>query len=133
MKRAGFIVIVVPLFFFGSGALAAPCQQGITAERLACLSKRLGDLEAQVKTLKQTPPKAGPAGPAVQSVPPLPLGQPVPRDRPVRLVLLDPPVRVDPRDRPVQPDHPGQLVLPDLPDRLVQPDRKGKRAIKATW
>jgi hypothetical protein len=63
MKRIGFIVIVVPLFVCGSGALAAPCQQGITAERLACLSKRLGDLEAQVKTLKQTPQKAGPAGP----------------------------------------------------------------------
>src|SRR5690348_11509858 len=74
MKRAAFIVIVMPLFFFGSGAQAAPCQQGVLAERLACLSKLVGDLQAQVKTLKQAPQKAGaaagppglpgPAGPA---------------------------------------------------------------------
>jgi Collagen triple helix repeat (20 copies) len=64
MKRAAFIVIVMPLFFFGSGAQAAPCQQGTAAERLGCLSKRMGDLEAQLKTLKQTPQKPGPAGPA---------------------------------------------------------------------
>src|SRR5262249_7444804 len=55
MKRAALSVIVVTLFLFGSSALAAPCQQGVLAERLACLSKLVGDLQAQVKTFKQAP------------------------------------------------------------------------------
>jgi len=64
MKRVAFTLTFFPLLLSGSGALALPCQQGIMAERLACLSKRLVDLEAQLKTLKQTPPqKAGPTGP----------------------------------------------------------------------
>ena len=65
MKRAALSVIVVTLFLFGSSALAAPCQQGGLVERLACLSNLVGDLQAQVKTLKQSQPqqKAGPTVP----------------------------------------------------------------------
>src|SRR5215467_15865393 len=74
MKRAALSVIVVTLFLFGSSALAAPCQQGVLAERLACLSKLVGDLQAQVKTFKQAPQKAGPAGPAGPPGPPGPAG-----------------------------------------------------------
>jgi hypothetical protein len=65
MKRAALSVIVVMLFLFGSSAVAAPCQQGALVERLDCLGKLVGDLQTQVKTLKQGPQKgsAGPASP----------------------------------------------------------------------
>jgi hypothetical protein len=77
MKRAALSVIVVTLFLFGSSALAEPCQQGALVERLACLSKLVGDLQAQVKTLKQAPQKAGPpAGPASLAGPAGPAGPP---------------------------------------------------------
>jgi len=73
MERAGLIVIVVALFLFGSGAIAAPpCQQGALVERLDCLSKMVGDLQAQAKTLKQAPQK--PAGAASPPGPPGPAG-----------------------------------------------------------
>src|SRR6185503_4588652 len=85
MKRVIFTVIAITPFLFGSSAVAAPCQQGVLAERLACLSKLVGDLQAQVKTLKQAPQKAGgaagppgppgPAGPAGPAGPPGQVGE----------------------------------------------------------
>jgi hypothetical protein len=74
MKRVALTVTVISSFLFGSSALAAPCQQGALVERLGCLSKLLGDLQAQVKTLKQAPQKASPAGPSGPPGPPGPAG-----------------------------------------------------------
>ena len=80
MKRVIFTVIAITPFLFGSSAVAAPCQQGVLAERLACLSKLVGDLQAQVKTLKQAPQKAGgaagPPGPPGPAGPAGPAGTP---------------------------------------------------------
>jgi hypothetical protein len=71
MLRARFVVFAMPLLFIGNSTLSAPCQEGKLQEKVACLSKRLGDLESQVKALKQAPQKPGPAGPAG---PPGPVG-----------------------------------------------------------
>jgi hypothetical protein len=67
MKRAELIFFLVVALAAGSMAVeanAAPCREGKLTERVACLSKRLGDLDSQVKTLpKGEPGPAGPAGP----------------------------------------------------------------------
>jgi hypothetical protein len=67
MKRAELIIFLVVALAAVSMAIeanAAPCREGKLTERVACLSKRLGDLESQVKTLpKAEPGPAGPAGP----------------------------------------------------------------------
>src|SRR5262245_52678263 len=80
MKRVILTVIAITPFLFGSSAIAAPCQQGVLAERLACLSKLVGDLQAQVKTLKQASQKAGgaagPPGPPGPAGPAGPVGTP---------------------------------------------------------
>jgi collagen triple helix repeat protein len=76
MKRAKPIIFLVAALATGSLAIeanAAPCREGKLSERVACLSKRLGDLESQVKTLPKGEP--GPAGPAGPAGPPGPKGE----------------------------------------------------------
>jgi Collagen triple helix repeat (20 copies) len=91
MKHVGCAAIVLTVFFFGSDALAAPCKQGTMAERFACFSKRLGDLEGQIKTLKQAPQKAGPVGP------PGPVGAAGPAGPPGKIGPAGPPGPAGPK------------------------------------
>lgn len=67
MKHAGFVVFVVTLLAFGSTTLGAekgPCQEGNLKEKVACLNKRLGDLESNSQPITSTKAEPGPAGPA---------------------------------------------------------------------
>jgi len=98
MKRVIFTVIAITPFLFGSSAVAAPCQQGVLAERLACLSKLVGDLQAQVKTLKQAPQKAG--GAAGPPGPPGPAGPAGPAGTPGKVGAAGPAGKVGPGGPP---------------------------------
>jgi len=76
MKRAELIIFLIVALAAGSiagEANAAPCREGKLTERVACLSKRLGNLESQVKTLPKGEP--GPAGPVGPAGPPGPKGE----------------------------------------------------------
>jgi hypothetical protein len=75
MIRAGFLLVAIPLLFIGNSALSAPCQEGGLKQQVLCLSKRLGDLESDVKRLRKSNPMAGPAGPAGPPGPPGPKGE----------------------------------------------------------
>lgn len=70
MKHAGFFILAVILLAFGSATVRAEkgiCQEGKMKERVACLSKRLGDLESKIEATLESPKAepglAGPPGP----------------------------------------------------------------------
>src|SRR6266511_2008539 len=60
----GFMVIAIALGSSVTHVEAAPCGDGTLKERVACLTKRLGDLESEVKVLKHSMPTAAPVGQA---------------------------------------------------------------------
>lgn len=67
MKHAGFVVFVVTVLAFGSTTLRAekgPCQEGNLKQKVACLNKRLDDLESKSKAIAPAKAEPGPAGPA---------------------------------------------------------------------
>jgi len=68
MKHAVVLILAATLLAFGSATVRAEkgiCQEGKIKERVACLSKRIGDLESKIgATLESPKAEPGPAGPA---------------------------------------------------------------------
>jgi Collagen triple helix repeat (20 copies) len=66
MRNVGLILLSAPLLALGSQALWAaqgPCQVGTMKERVACLSKELGKLQAEIISKPGPAEPIGPPGP----------------------------------------------------------------------